>query len=327
MTKAVLVNPVPRPSIKANSAEIEQIDLSDLEYSIGEALETPALDALRVFEGFSLFEYSPFDELGEYTSPQDALNDADYEAFCNELLVDDEEENRYEWIKCIEPHPDQFRCYEDYENARWGWDSCSFSSGTEQAALLFNQMAFIKRYGNRWVVPSTSGQNSKVYDIRWAYACKESFSNLPDVSVYTANQLSDTAGVSTKTLKKIMKYAPGTPFVQISARYFMSIDDYTTLTEHHPEAFTMIKDYPMAGCKYIRSLKTFPGNYPNGRELRKCIGQNGFETLVKYKVLKSMRTLGHRFGYYYYRTPEKSWLKVEELPEKDITNFIRIDSH
>ena len=65
MTKAVLINPVPRPSIMANSAEIEQIDLSDLEYSIGEALETPTLDALGVFEGFSLFEYSPFDELGE----------------------------------------------------------------------------------------------------------------------------------------------------------------------------------------------------------------------------------------------------------------------
>jgi len=57
----------------------------------------------------------------------------------------------------------------------------------------------------------------------------------------------------------------------------------------------MIKDYPMAGCKYIRSLKTFNGIYPNGRELRKCIGQNGFETLVKYKVLKSVRTLGHRW--------------------------------
>ena len=124
-----------------------------------------------------------------------------------------------------------------------------------------------------------------------------------------------------------MKYAPDTPFVQISARYFMSIDDYTMLTEHHPEAFTMIKDYPMAGCKYMSSLKNFPGNYPNGRELRNCIGQNGFETLVKYKVLTSVRTLGHLFGYYYYRTPEKSWLKVEELPEKDIKNFIRIDSH
>ena len=78
MTKAMLVNPaLRRPSIKANSAEIEQIDLSNLEYSIREAPETPTLDALGVFEGFSLFEYSPFNELGEYTSPQDALNDAD----------------------------------------------------------------------------------------------------------------------------------------------------------------------------------------------------------------------------------------------------------
>lgn len=187
-------------------------------------------------------------------------------------------------------------------------------SGIEQAFQIWNQISPIEYINGRWFVRSTSGKRTVQYDLRWAYACKKSLSDLPETKVYTANQLSEAAGISTKTLKNLVIYTPDSPFIQISDRYFMSIDDYRTLTENHPEAFALIKDYPRKGPEYISGLITFAikGKYPNKRELIKFVGQNGFEILVKYKVLKSMHTLGHRYSYYYYHMPDKSWLTIDE---------------
>ena len=135
------------------------------------------------------------------------------------------------------PEPEQFKYFEDYKNAKWGYDSTTYMSGTEQAFQIWNQISPIAYRNDRWVVPSTSGKNSKVYDFRWAFGCKTSFADLPETRVYTANQLSDEAGIPTKTLKKMMKYTPDSPFVQISDRYFMSINDLKLIIEHHPEVF------------------------------------------------------------------------------------------
>ena len=155
---------------------------------------------------------------------------------------------------------------------------------------------------------TTCGFNLRPYDIRWARYCIESFENIPDLCVFSAHELSNAMGVSAPTMKARMIY--DSRLVRLSDRRFMLWDDYRFVLEYHPEISMLIKDHPVMGPTTITKLKNYDGKFPNGRELRKAIGENGFEALVKYGILTSTDTLTFRFDYYFYHTRNHGRVKI-----------------
>ena len=262
--------------------------------------EPPNADDLGIFEGFEQFEYAPYDRFGRYKNPHEVIIESYQDELYDELLLDHETGELLEWMMYLRPRREQFQSYEDYKNALWGWENGTSMSGIEQAAVYSTQMYPIHHRGDRWYFTSTLSKRSKIvyHDSKWAYACRKSYSALPDVTICTANQLAPLAGLSTKTQKKIMADDPS--LIQISDRCFVSLSDYKRLVVGgHLEVVALISSHPREGCNYLKKLKTFTG-FPNKQQLKMWVGARGFDALVKYKVLKSISILGHHFSYYYY---------------------------